>query len=143
MSTAAEVIQALGGREVVHQGVTTGLDLVQLVRRGLPVEAVDRLMATFGVTGEELDRVVIPRKTLYHRRKIGTLSTEQSERVLRVARVLTIATETFGSAGKAMQWVRRRTRPLGGEAPLTLLDTEEGAHLVENLLGRIAHGIAA
>ena len=143
MVTPTTIIDAMGGETVVHTRVSSGLDIVHLVRRGLPVTAVDRLMATFGLTQEEVDRVIIPRKTLSHRRKLETLTPQQSERVIRVARVLSLAVDTFVSPSKAMTWLRRPTRPLADESPLSLLDTGEGAQLVETLLGRIAHGIAA
>ena len=143
MVTPATIIDAVGGENVVQQKVSTGLDMVHLVRQGLPVSAIDELMTTFGLSLEEVDRIILPRKTLSHRRKLETLTSQQSERVIRVARVLSFAVDTFVSASKAMTWLRRPTRTLDGESPLSLLDTEEGAQLVEKLLGRIAHGIAA
>ena len=90
-----------------------------------------------------MDRIVLPRKTLANRRKLDTLTPEQSDRLLRVARVIAAAEETFGSREKAGTWLRRPTSALTGESPLDLLDTDEGAREVETLLGRIAHGIAA
>jgi len=143
MVTPATLISAVGGETVVHKKVSSGLDIVRLVRQGLPVSVVDELMKTFGLALEEVDRIIIPRKTLSHRRKLHTLTSQQSERVLRVARILSLAVDTFGSKSKAMTWLRRPTRPLDGEEPLFLLDTEEGAQLVERLLGQIGHGIAA
>ena len=90
----------------------------------------------------EVDRIVLPRKTLSHRRKIGRLTPEQSDRLVRVVRVLAAAEETFGSQDKASRWLRRPTKVLEGEAPLELLDTTEGAREVEDLLHRIDHGLA-
>jgi len=143
MVTPSAIIDAVGGEAVVRRKISSGLDIVHLVRQGLPVLAIDQLVTTFGLTSEEVDRIIIPRKTLSHRRKLETLTAQQSERVLRVARVLSFSVDTFGSVSKAMAWLRRPTRPLGDESPLSLLDTGEGAQLVETLLGRIAHGIAA
>ena len=143
MVTPAALVSVVGGEAVVHKKVTSGLDIVRLVRQGLPVSVVDELMKTFGLALEEVDRIIIPRKTLSHRRKLSTLTSQQSERVLRVARILSFAVDTFGSTSKAMTWLRRPTRPLDDEEPLFLLDTEEGAQLVERLLGQIGHGIAA
>ena len=77
------------------------------------------------------------------RRKVGTLTAEQSDRLLRVARVLAAAEETFGNRDNAAAWLRRPTQVLAGESPIDLLDTDEGAREVETLLGRIGHGIAA
>jgi putative toxin-antitoxin system antitoxin component (TIGR02293 family) len=61
----------------------------------------------------------------------------------RVARVTVKAEETFGSKEKARRWLCRPTTALNGEEPLKLLNTDAGAQLVEDLLIRIDHGIAA
>ena len=61
----------------------------------------------------------------------------------RFFRVQQKARQTFGSEERAMQWLKRSTRPLNDHAPVALLDTDEGARLVEDLLTRIDHGIAA
>ena len=62
-----------------------------MVRRGLPTQAVDTLLAQGRLTLVELDRLVLPRKTLYHRRKLGRLTAEQSDRLLRVVWLLALA----------------------------------------------------
>jgi putative toxin-antitoxin system antitoxin component (TIGR02293 family) len=118
-------------------------DLVEAVREGLPVDAVDRVLAGGALSPAELDRLAIPRKTLSHRRTLGRLSPEQSDRLVRVLRVLSEAEETFGARERAHAWLRRPTSALGGQTPLELLDTDVGARRVEDLLGRISHGIAA
>jgi putative toxin-antitoxin system antitoxin component (TIGR02293 family) len=118
-------------------------DLIAAVRAGLPVSAVDDALASGRITAAELDRLAIPRKTLAHRRAKGRLTPDQSDRLLRVLRILTEAEDTFADRTRAGLWLRRPTTVLGGEAPLDLLDTEIGARQVETLLGRIAHGIAA
>ncbi len=123
--------------------IRNGLDLVRAVRRGLPVGAALHVLASGRLTPAEMDKVVLPRRTLANRCKVGTLTAEQSDRLLRVARVLAAAEETLGHRDKAAAWLRRPTQALAGECPLDLLDTDEGAREVETLLGRIGHGIAA
>ena len=119
------------------------MDLIDEVRAGLPVSAADEAVQSGRLTAAELDRLVVPRKTLAHRREIGTLSAEQSDRLVRVLRLIIEAEQVFGSRDKAYQWLRRDTRPLVGRKPLDLLDTDLGTRRVETLLGRVAHGIAA
>jgi putative toxin-antitoxin system antitoxin component (TIGR02293 family) len=46
----------------------------------------------------------------------------------------------LGDDETARRWLRRPNRALGGRTPLESLDTELGARLVENVLGRIAYG---
>ena len=143
MSTHPTALDIVGGAAVVGGNVAAGVELVRLVRRGLPVSAVQFVLDSGSLTAAELDRIVLPRKTLANRRKLGTLTPEQSDRLVRVARVIAAAEETFGNREKAATWLRRPTTALAGESPLDLLDTDEGAREVETLLGRIAHGIAA
>ena len=44
---------------------------------------------------------------------------------------------------KASTWLRRPNRALNNERPLRLLDTDVGARQVEDILGRIAHGVVS
>ena len=113
------------------------------VRQGLPVEAVDDVLASGRLTAAELDRLALPRKTLAHRRLLGRLTAEQSDRLARILRLIEEAETTFGEARKAHTWLRRPSALLDNETPLDRLDTDMGARQVEALLGRIAFGIAA
>ncbi len=133
----------VGGKAVLGRRIGGALDLVRAVREGLPVGAVQFMLDSGRLSLAEVDRVVLPRKTLANRRKIGRLTAEQSDRLIRVARVIATADETFGNRDKSGEWLRRPTAALAGERPLDLLDTDEGAREVETLLGRIGHGIAA
>ena len=143
MSTHRTALDIVGGAAVIGESPSAGVDLVKVVRLGLPVGAVQFVLDSGVLTPAELDRIVLRRKTLANRRRLGTLTPEQSDRLVRVARVIAVAEETFGSREKAGTWLRRSTSALAGETPLDLLDTDEGARAVETLLGRITHGIAA
>lgn len=143
MASAAQVVALLGGEKVVGKPVTCDLDIARLIRDGLPVDVIDRLIGDRTVTPDEVRRIIMAPKAIVVRRRKGGLTPEQSERVIRAVRVIAEALETFGSRDKALTWMRRACAVLGGKAPIDLLDTEEGAGLVESLLGRIAHGLAA
>jgi len=138
-----QALDIVGGETALGLSIRSGRDLIAAVRQGLPVQAIENVLDTGRMTLSEIDLVVLPRKTLSHRRKIGRLTADQSDRLMRAARVIAAAEDTFGSQQKAATWLRRPTTALGNETPLSLLDTSEGALQVENLLGRISHGIAA
>ncbi len=91
----------------------------------------------------ELDRLALSRKTLAHRRSMGSLTPDQSDRLSRLLRTIEEAEATFGDPAKAHAWLRRPTTLLDGEAPLDRLDTDIGTRQVEAILGRIGHGIGA
>lgn len=112
------------------------------VRQGYSLDVVDRALASGKISLAELDRLVLPRKTLAHRRVLGSLTSDQSDRLSRLLRLIEHAEETFGDAAKAHAWLRRPTPLLDGETPLGRLDTDFGSRQVEAILGRIAHGLA-
>lgn len=87
---------------------------------------------------------VLPRTTLQSRQQAGRrLNPEQSEKVLRIAHAYARAAEVFGDQGRGEAWMDREHPELDGQTPAELLDTEFGARRIEQLLGRIEHGIAA
>jgi putative toxin-antitoxin system antitoxin component (TIGR02293 family) len=143
MTAALTALDIIGGPEGAGGRTKRNIDLVRLVRAGLPVRALQHVIDTGRLTRAEVDSVVLPRKTLANRQKLGTLTQDQSDRLVRVARILAAAEETFGSREKAGVWLRRPTSLLSGDRPLDMLDTDEGTRNVEALLGRIGHGIAA
>ena len=113
------------------------------VREGLPLSVVDEALADGRITIVELDRLALSRKTLAHRRGMGSLTADQSDRFSRLLRIIGETEATFGDVGKARAWLRRPTALLDGESPLDRLDTDIGTRQVEAILGRIAHGLAA
>jgi putative toxin-antitoxin system antitoxin component (TIGR02293 family) len=138
ISSRADLVDRILGTKL-----ETSSELIDAVRAGLPVTAIDTLVGAQRITTAEVDHVIVPRKTLANRKRIGTLTPEQSDRLLRVVRIIALAEETFQSKDKASTWLRRRTTALNNQKPLDMLDTNEGAHQVEVLLGRIRHGLAA
>ncbi|MEA2737347.1 MAG: hypothetical protein QOH05_654 [Acetobacteraceae bacterium] len=119
------------------------LSWLAYVREGLPLSVVDQALADGRISAVELDRLALSRKTLAHRRSLGSLTPDQSDRFSRLLRMIEETEATFGDRAKAHAWLRRPTALLDGEAPLDRLDTDIGTRQVEAILGRITHGLAA
>jgi putative toxin-antitoxin system antitoxin component (TIGR02293 family) len=114
------------------------------VESGLPLEAIDEFIAASGVPLKDLLEVVIPLRTLKHRKAKGqALSLEESERLARVVRVFTHTLQVFGDPGKALRWFTNPKMRFQDKTPLELLRTEFGGQEVDQLLGQIAHGMFA
>ena len=79
----------------------------------------------------------------YARRKASqaALSPEESDRVMRLYRLLGRTEAVLGSEDHARRWLSTPNRGLGGRSPLELAATETGAALVFDLLGQIEHGV--
>ena len=69
------------------------------------------------------------------------MHTDESERVLRLGILFDRAVEVLGSGEGARQWFGTPKKALGGQSPLEYSDTEPGARQVEDLLGRLEHGV--
>lgn len=138
------VAKLLGGEEVIGKEVRSELELAGVVRLGFWPAVIDKLFDGGVLTRSDMERLVMPRRTLNHRIKQGQrLTREESDRVARVARIVAMAEETFGNRDKASSWLHKPKRGFFGQTPIDLLDTEEGARVVEDRLFRIAHGLAA
>jgi putative toxin-antitoxin system antitoxin component (TIGR02293 family) len=117
-------------------------DLIGKLKRGLPVGTFDRLRDTLDVPEKMLASTVnIAYRTLSRRKKEGRLKTDESERVLRIAKLYEKALEVLEDAELARQWFKMPAKGLGGKTPLQYADTEPGAQEVEDLLGRIEYGV--
>jgi putative toxin-antitoxin system antitoxin component (TIGR02293 family) len=71
------------------------------------------------------------------------LNSEESSKLLRLARVMSRASEVFDGPATAVGWLKSPNAALRGNAPLNLLDTDIGAESVLDTLGRIEHGVFA
>ena len=142
METAA-IAEVLGGRKVLGTTVRKPDDLAQLVRKGLPAGAVTALAEKLDVGNGVLSRKLgIPQRTLTRRlSRRSRLTSAESDRTVRLARVYAHAAEMIGDEERAVEWLRTPNRALGGQKPLDLLDTDMGARMVEDILGRIAYGV--
>lgn len=136
------VVKWLGGADILPSAPTTELEMLELVSAGIPTIAIDQIIACGKLDRREVYNIIIPQRTLSHRRdKKQHLTAEESDRLTRVARIMTLAEDTFGSAEKARAWMRRQRASLGGKQPISLLGTEQGARLVEQLLFQMSHGV--
>ncbi len=121
----------------------SGPEEVQAIRAGVPVALMQQIQKEAGLTQEKLAQVLgIPKRTLINRMKKGQLDEDESDRVLRLKRILEKATETFeGDKEAAHAWLDSPNRALGGDAPFTLVSTGSGGRAVEEVLGRMDHGL--
>ena len=160
---ATQVADLPGGERVLGASVKSNLDLVRATRQGLPAETAVQLveamlphepnvdvesiglpaMGPLGVLIDSLRHLANPKKTDGATAEAlpARLTPEQSDIVIRTARTLAKATDILGSREKAAHWLTVPNRALGGEIPITLLDTSAGEHEVEALLDRIEFGV--
>jgi putative toxin-antitoxin system antitoxin component (TIGR02293 family) len=118
-------------------------DLAKAVRAGFPIRQLDAFRRLSGLPWDALAKALrLPERTLARRRKTGRLSMAESDRLARIAQLFERATVLLqGNSSSAAAWFLGPCRALGGQSPLSVAETEIGAAQVEQLLGRLEHGV--
>jgi putative toxin-antitoxin system antitoxin component (TIGR02293 family) len=137
------ISEILGGQKVLGNLVKNPDDLAHMIRKGLPAGSVLALATRLHLSNSILSlKLGIPQRTLTRRLSQSSLLTPaESDRTVRMARVYAQAVEMIGEEETAIAWLNTPNRALGGEKPLDQLDTDTGARMVEDILGRIAYGV--
>ena len=116
-------------RERIAQSGITGAVLRALRERlGLTIADVSHVLGS----GE---RTVVRKE-----QQRSALSVTESDRAYRLARVADLAIEMIGDESRAKSWLRTPSAYLGGETPISMLDTEVGTDLVVESLYAIGYG---
>ena len=141
--TSGGIAKILGGRKVLGKSIKSSLELTDLIRKGLPAGSLLILGQKLDLKNAALSQKLgIPQRTLTRRlSKHSRLTAAESDRTVRLARMYATAVEMIGNDEKAAKWLVTPNRALGGDLPIDQLDTDLGAKEVENILGRIAHGV--
>ena len=117
-------------------------ELIRKIQKGLRFSELETLQNSIDLPFEQLAaKLAISRSTLQRRKAAGRLSPDESDKVMRLSRLLEHATNVFGDIERARAWLKFPQRGLGGAIPLDYAETEVGAREVDNLLGRIEYSV--
>jgi putative toxin-antitoxin system antitoxin component (TIGR02293 family) len=105
------------------------LDTALAVIEGLPCDIVEALMQ-LGFTETEISTIVLTPNSPPAAERL-TLSSEESDRAVRLLRIYARAEEAIGNCQDAIHWLRKPQDELRGETPLLLVKTDAGARAVE------------
>jgi putative toxin-antitoxin system antitoxin component (TIGR02293 family) len=113
------------------------------VEDGLSYQALASLQRSMGLSTREIAKAVkVSERTLARRKIERRLTDVESERLARVSRLFELAVSLFeGDEPAATRWFRKPAPALGDKTPLELVAMELGARQVENLIGRLEHGV--
>jgi putative toxin-antitoxin system antitoxin component (TIGR02293 family) len=121
---------------------TTPLEWHELVQQGFRTNVLLNIQHTFETSSETLlDALSMSARTHTRRKRERRLAPEESDRVLRLVRVLAQAADVLGDRQAAVRWMLRPNRSLGGRTPLSMTKTDVGAEAAIDVLGRLEHGV--
>jgi putative toxin-antitoxin system antitoxin component (TIGR02293 family) len=122
---------------------TLHLDLSH-IESGVPLTTISEFVASSGIPLKDLYEVVIPARTLKHRRdRREPLSRDESDKLARLVRIFDHAVRVFDGIPRARIWLEEPKRRFQGRTPLVMLRTDVGGRLVEEFLVQIDEGMFA
>ncbi len=145
IGNSLEATSASGSPVVKLLGIkiSNSVHLVKAIERGFSFDTLEKVRRETGLPLERLAiSIGLSPRTLSRRKKERKLTAAESDRLVSVSRLLTQAVELFeGDKEKAFRWFVQSNRALGGLTPLEMAATETGTREVENLIGRLEHGV--
>jgi putative toxin-antitoxin system antitoxin component (TIGR02293 family) len=136
------ILEVLGGRKAVAREPGNVREWVETIKDGLPVASALAFKDALRLTNDELAALLgLSARTLLRWSPGKKLDLASGDRLVRSARLFTIASEVLEDNDAAVQWLRTPQKALGDAVPLDLAGTDVGARAVEALLGRMEHGV--
>lgn len=138
-------VELLGGPRVIKGRPVTRSDIHASLIRGIPNAALNHLLDSLAVVGEEAVAGVVGVSTRTLRRSRDDpkrlMAPDLASRAWLLAETLAKAAEVMGGKDAAERWLSEQVMGLGGARPIDLLRTVQGAELVGEFLGRLDTGV--
>lgn len=117
--------------------------IIDKAREGVLRAEVDKVASPAGLTDIELARILnMSVRNLHRLKSTDRMGRDASERLLLLTNLLRHGLSVFDDDAQTLaDWLRSPIRELNSQAPIYLLDTATGFELVDDVLGRIEHGI--
>jgi putative toxin-antitoxin system antitoxin component (TIGR02293 family) len=116
--------------------------LIEAISAGLPAHLVRELAKCLNLRLDEMAGLLrLNPRTLQRRIDEGRLDLSESERLWELARLFRRAVDVLESEAGAVHWFKNPIEVLGWATPLTYARTAVGLRELDNVLGRIEHGV--
>jgi putative toxin-antitoxin system antitoxin component (TIGR02293 family) len=137
MSDAIVTIDSLAELEALPQS-----ELISVVSAGLPAHLARELASCFEISLPDVAGLLrMNPRTLQRRIGEGSLDLNGSERLWQLSRLVHRAEEVLESRAGALHWFKNPIAALGWATPMAYARTAVGLRELENILGRIEHGV--
>ncbi len=119
-----------------------GAELHRRLHQGFEYKFSIDLLKHLQITQKEFYAILNFAPATIKRRKGGRFTTEESDRLYRLAEIFSAAIELFeGDENKARRWLNHPVKGLGGERPVDMAITSAETEAALDLIGRLEHGV--
>ena len=119
-------------------------DFIIGARNGIRKSTLLSIARESGLTLKELSSFLrISTRSIQEKELSQLIAPGPSERALYIAKLFNSGIEIFGNRDKFRNWLNMENRAMGGEKPVSFLDTFSGIQLVLDELNAIKFGFSA
>ena len=120
----------------------SSFDKIDAIKNGISKAELESLKEQSALDYDTLAAVLNVGKATLHNKK-GKEKFDQyiSERIFLLADLYSFGYEVFEDKDRFNRWMKAENAALGGDAPISLLDTMYGMEEVKHLIGRIEFGV--
>jgi len=120
------------------------VDLIAVSRNGISASQLNALRLSTGLENHHLATILqVTTRTLQNKKGSDKMGISVSEKALELSRLYLRGYAAFGDKDNFKAWMRSPVMALNNLTPLSYLDTQFGFELVEQVIGRISHGIVS
>lgn len=125
--------EMLGGSRVLKRTIENALDLDRAVEEGLPARSLEAVMRWMEIGTAEMS-ILFSARVLERTGAQDRLSSESSDRLIRLARAYQMAEGRLASMQDARNWMLEPNVNLGGKRPIELVRRSSGSMAVTEAL---------
>lgn len=117
-------------------------ELIAAISAGLPAALARELAKCLEITTNDMAGLLrLNPRTFQRRLDEGSLDLNESERLWQISHLLHRSEQVLESRAGAIHWFKNPIQALGWATPLAYARTAVGMRELENMLGRIEHGV--
>lgn len=123
------------------QAIYRKTDLVDLARTGIETKYLREIQQMSSLTDKELSEILpISQRQLQRYAADHKLNKAITAHLIQLVDLFQKGFKLFGE-DKFKQWIRKENKVLNNYTPVELMDTSIGIEMIEDVIGRIEHGV--
>lgn len=119
----------------------TPLDFVELSRKGISMKVLKKIQEFTSLSSKEIAQILpVSERQLVRYSKDHILRKDISAHLIQIVKLFDKGYDVF-SEDKFQRWIRSAIIVLNDKRPIDFMDTPIGINMLEDILGRIEHGV--
>ncbi len=126
----------------LKEKIENPFDLIDLGAKGVSKSQINRLSGEMCLSMTTMANLLAVSPRTIQRQPEGKLFDKNvSERAIKLAQLTAHGINVFGAKGEFCTWLQTPVVALGNKTPVSILNSTMGVELVDDIIGRIEHGI--